>query len=109
MTAELMTLHVRSPRQWRAWLARHHTSSPGVWLVFHNTAYRDLCHLDETFLRSGPTDSEILDRLRDVLEGGAVVAVAGEDLLRGRQDRLAAQRGRHASARGWRGHRFSLS
>ena len=33
--AELMTLHVRSRRQWRAWLAKHHTSSPGVWLVFY--------------------------------------------------------------------------
>ena len=30
-----MTLQVRSRRQWRAWLAKHHTSSPGVWLVFH--------------------------------------------------------------------------
>jgi len=35
MTAELKTLQVRSRRQWRAWLAKHHTSSPGVWLVFH--------------------------------------------------------------------------
>src|SRR5437870_11345496 len=35
MAAELMTLQVRSRRQWRAWLAKHHTSNPGVWLVFH--------------------------------------------------------------------------
>jgi uncharacterized protein YdeI (YjbR/CyaY-like superfamily) len=35
MTAELMTLQVTSRRQWRAWLAKHHTSSPGVWLVRH--------------------------------------------------------------------------
>jgi uncharacterized protein YdeI (YjbR/CyaY-like superfamily) len=35
MTAELITLEVRSRRQWRAWLAKHHTSSPGVWLVFY--------------------------------------------------------------------------
>jgi len=28
-------LDVRSRQQWRAWLARHHTSSQGVWLVFH--------------------------------------------------------------------------
>ncbi len=34
MTAELMTLHVTSRRQWRTWLTKHHTSSPGVWLVF---------------------------------------------------------------------------
>src|SRR2546428_11998723 len=37
MTAKLMTLQVRSRRQWRAWLAKHHTSSPGVWLVFFKT------------------------------------------------------------------------
>jgi uncharacterized protein YdeI (YjbR/CyaY-like superfamily) len=35
MTAELLTLQIRSRRQWRAWLAKHHTSSPGVWLVFY--------------------------------------------------------------------------
>ena len=35
MTAELMSLQVRSRRQWREWLAKHHKSSPGVWLVFH--------------------------------------------------------------------------
>src|SRR5213078_3505639 len=35
MTAELMMLRVRSRRQWRAWLTKHHTSSPGVWLVFY--------------------------------------------------------------------------
>ena len=35
MAAELMTLDIRTRSQWRAWLAKHHTSSPGVWLVFH--------------------------------------------------------------------------
>ena len=35
MTAELMTLQVRSRRQWRAWLEKHHASSPGVWFVFY--------------------------------------------------------------------------
>ena len=35
MTAELPMLQVRSRRQWRAWLAKHHASSPGVWLVIH--------------------------------------------------------------------------
>lgn len=35
MTAKLSSLHVTSRRQWRAWLAKHHTSSPGVWLEFH--------------------------------------------------------------------------
>ena len=32
---ELMTLEVRNSRQWRAWLAKHHASSPGVWLIFY--------------------------------------------------------------------------
>jgi uncharacterized protein YdeI (YjbR/CyaY-like superfamily) len=32
-----VTLEVRSRRQWRAWLAKHHTSTPGVWLVFYKT------------------------------------------------------------------------
>jgi uncharacterized protein YdeI (YjbR/CyaY-like superfamily) len=35
MAAELETLHVRGRRQWRAWLAKHHTSSPGVWFLFY--------------------------------------------------------------------------
>ena len=34
MTAALETLDVRTARQWRAWLEKHHASSPGVWLVF---------------------------------------------------------------------------
>ena len=35
MTARLKTLRVKDPRQWRAWLTKHHASSPGVWLVFY--------------------------------------------------------------------------
>jgi uncharacterized protein YdeI (YjbR/CyaY-like superfamily) len=37
MTQELMTLQVRSRRKWRVWLAKHHASSPGVWLLFHKS------------------------------------------------------------------------
>jgi uncharacterized protein YdeI (YjbR/CyaY-like superfamily) len=32
---ELRTVQVRSRREWRAWLGKHHASSPGIWLVFH--------------------------------------------------------------------------
>src|SRR6516225_586330 len=32
-TTPLMSF--RNRRQWRAWLAKHHTSSAGVWLVFY--------------------------------------------------------------------------
>lgn len=35
MAPALRTLEVRSRRAWRAWLEKHHTSSPGVWLVRH--------------------------------------------------------------------------
>jgi hypothetical protein len=35
MVLLLENLHVRSRQQWRAWLQRHHASSPGVWFVFY--------------------------------------------------------------------------
>ena len=34
MSGELKTLHVTSRREWREWLARNHTSSPGIWFVY---------------------------------------------------------------------------
>ena len=37
---ELITLEVRGREQWRTWLAKHHTSSPGVWLVFYKSHTR---------------------------------------------------------------------
>ena len=48
MTAELMTLEVRTRRQWRAWLAKHHTSSSGIWLVFykHHTGLKAMPYED---------------------------------------------------------------
>jgi uncharacterized protein YdeI (YjbR/CyaY-like superfamily) len=48
MAAKLETLHVRDRRQWRAWLARHHTSSPGVWLVYYkaHTGVKSIPHED---------------------------------------------------------------
>jgi uncharacterized protein YdeI (YjbR/CyaY-like superfamily) len=35
MGTDLEMLDIRSRKKWRAWLAKHHGSSPGVWLVFH--------------------------------------------------------------------------
>ena len=35
MTTALITIDVRTRRQWRAWLAKNHASSPGIWLVRH--------------------------------------------------------------------------
>jgi uncharacterized protein YdeI (YjbR/CyaY-like superfamily) len=31
----LITLDVRTRKRWRQWLATHHASSPGIWLVRH--------------------------------------------------------------------------
>jgi len=44
----LETLEVRTRRQWRAWLARNHTSSPGIWLVFYkrHTGSQSMPHED---------------------------------------------------------------
>src|SRR5215211_3196233 len=49
MPASLITLEAQTREQWRRWLARHHASSPGVWLVRHkqhtgatSMAYEDL-------------------------------------------------------------------
>jgi uncharacterized protein YdeI (YjbR/CyaY-like superfamily) len=35
MASELDQLDLRTRHQWRTWLRKNHTSSPGVWLVFH--------------------------------------------------------------------------
>ena len=35
MAERLIRLDVRTRRQWRQWLAKHHVSSPGIWLVRH--------------------------------------------------------------------------
>ena len=35
MSTELKNLELQSREQWREWLAKHHESSAGVWLVFY--------------------------------------------------------------------------
>ena len=35
MAGNLIELDVRTREQWRQWLAKHHASSPGIWLVRH--------------------------------------------------------------------------
>jgi uncharacterized protein YdeI (YjbR/CyaY-like superfamily) len=48
MTAKLTTLRVKTRRQWRAWLSEHHSSSPGVWLIFYkaHTGVRSIAYED---------------------------------------------------------------
>jgi uncharacterized protein YdeI (YjbR/CyaY-like superfamily) len=54
MTAELMTLEIRSRQQWRTWLGKHHASSAGVWLVFFK---------DHTGVKSIPYEDSVLEAL----------------------------------------------
>jgi uncharacterized protein YdeI (YjbR/CyaY-like superfamily) len=35
MSANLITLDMRTREEWRKWLAKHHASSPGIWLLRH--------------------------------------------------------------------------
>jgi uncharacterized protein YdeI (YjbR/CyaY-like superfamily) len=35
MASDLTTLDVRTRADWRRWLAKHHASSPGIWLLRH--------------------------------------------------------------------------
>ena len=35
MAGNLITLEMRTRREWRQWLAKHHASSPGIWLLRH--------------------------------------------------------------------------
>lgn len=35
MAGDLITLDVRTRGDWRRWLAKHHASSPGIWLIRH--------------------------------------------------------------------------
>jgi uncharacterized protein YdeI (YjbR/CyaY-like superfamily) len=48
MPVTLTTLEVQSRREWRAWLAKHHASSPGVWLVFYkaHTGVKSIAYED---------------------------------------------------------------
>ena len=54
MARDLITVEVRTRRQWRAWLAKHHASSPGVWLVFHK---------DHTGVKSIPYEDAVREAL----------------------------------------------
>lgn len=49
MAEQLVSLEVRTRDQWRRWLAKHHASSAGIWLVrhkqhtgVHSMSYEDL-------------------------------------------------------------------
>jgi uncharacterized protein YdeI (YjbR/CyaY-like superfamily) len=54
MAAELKTLDLRTRQQWRAWLAKHHAASPGVWLIFHK---------DHTGVKSIPYEDSVREAL----------------------------------------------
>ena len=68
MAETLITLDVRTEQQWRRWLAKHHASTPGVWLVRHkrHTAIKSIPYEDlvRTALCFGWVDS-LVKRLDD--------------------------------------------
>jgi uncharacterized protein YdeI (YjbR/CyaY-like superfamily) len=37
MNSELINLHFRTRKEWRAWLVKNHESSPGIWFVFNKS------------------------------------------------------------------------
>jgi uncharacterized protein YdeI (YjbR/CyaY-like superfamily) len=54
MARDLIAVDVRTRRQWRAWLAAHHASSPGIWLVVHK---------DHTGVKSIPYEDAVREAL----------------------------------------------
>ncbi len=48
MASELMTVHFKTRKDWRAWLAKHHASSRGVWFIFYkvHTGQRSVLYED---------------------------------------------------------------
>src|SRR5919199_348184 len=54
MPKELTTLDIRTRQDWRAWLKKHHASSPGVWLVFHK---------DHTHVKCMPYEDSVREAL----------------------------------------------
>jgi uncharacterized protein YdeI (YjbR/CyaY-like superfamily) len=48
MAAPLIMLDVRTRGEWRRWLAKHHASSPGIWLVRHkqHTGVKSMAYED---------------------------------------------------------------
>jgi uncharacterized protein YdeI (YjbR/CyaY-like superfamily) len=54
MQRNLITLDVRTREQWRRWLAKHHASSPGIWLVRHKP---------HTGVKSMPYDDVVCEAL----------------------------------------------
>src|SRR5215467_7286694 len=48
MAAGLITLEVQNRQEWRRWLGKHYTSSPGVWLIFNkdHTGVKSIAYED---------------------------------------------------------------
>ena len=47
----LALLDVRTRAKWRAWLTKHHTSSRGIWFVFHKAHTGVKCVPYQDFIR----------------------------------------------------------
>jgi uncharacterized protein YdeI (YjbR/CyaY-like superfamily) len=62
-TRQPPTIHPKTRKSWRTWLAKHHAQSPGVWLIFHKkSANKDrlpYAHAVEEALCFGWIDASI--------------------------------------------------
>jgi uncharacterized protein YdeI (YjbR/CyaY-like superfamily) len=54
IVAQLELLDIRTRQKWRAWLRKHHATSPGIWLVFHK---------DHTGVESVPSEDAVREAL----------------------------------------------
>jgi uncharacterized protein YdeI (YjbR/CyaY-like superfamily) len=54
MVPPLLTLDIRTRRQWRTWLRKNHTSCPGIWLVSYK---------DHTGVKSIPYEDAVCEAL----------------------------------------------
>jgi uncharacterized protein YdeI (YjbR/CyaY-like superfamily) len=48
MNSELENRHFKTRKEWRRWLAKNHTSSPGIWFVFYkaHTGQKSIAYED---------------------------------------------------------------
>ncbi len=46
-----MTVHFKTRKEWRAWLAKYHASSPGIWFIFYKAHTEQKSILYEDMVR----------------------------------------------------------
>ena len=109
MGDQLATLDIRDRKKWRAWLEKHHASSPGVWLLFHkdhtgveSVPYEDAVRLALCF---GWIDSSDQANRRRALRTEVHAEKADEQVVGSQPQALGRARGARAAHAGGRRRR----